>query len=168
MIANSQERIVIFNWTEGNPKFSYYSPRVEHRDYASPEKASQHMTKSVFIPGTDMAVTATKGGDILVWDKSLILEGIGEANEKRLIKVVALNAVKDAKGPFISITMLTTVHDDYLVVGNSDGSIRFYDFKFKVIAWFEDVQLNVIKSISFSKRPRSTAIPPQVELHNEN
>lgn len=115
-----------------------------------------------------MAVTATKGGDILVWDKSLILEGIGEANEKRLIKVVALNAVKDAKGPFISITMLTTVHDDYLVVGNSDGSIRFYDFKFKVIAWFEDVQLNVIKSISFSKRPRSTAIPPQVELHNEN
>lgn len=107
-----------------------------------------------------MAVTATKGGDILVWDKSLILEGIGEANEKRLIKVVALNAVKDAKGPFISITMLTTVHDDYLVVGNSDGSIRFYDFKFKVIAWFEDVQLNVVKSISFSKRPRSTAIPP--------
>jgi cilia- and flagella-associated protein 251 len=24
--------------------------------------------------------------------------------------------------------MLTTVHDQYLVVGNQDGSIRFYDF----------------------------------------
>jgi hypothetical protein len=122
------------------------------------------MTKSVFIPGTEMAVTATNGGDILVWDKSLILEGIGEANEKRLIKVVVLNAVKDPKGPFIAITMLTTIHDQYLVVGNSDGSIRFYDFKFKVVAWFEDLSLNVIKSISFSRRARREAIAPPFEM----
>jgi|TARA_B100000780_G_C20767476_1_gene304773 hypothetical protein len=35
-----------------------------------------------------MAVTGTNIGKILVWDKSLIIEGIGEQNEKRLIKVV--------------------------------------------------------------------------------
>ena len=126
------------------------------------------MTKSVFIPTTEMAVTATKGGDILVWDKSLILEGVGEANEKRLIKVVTLNAVKDPKGPYIAITMLTTIHDQYLVCGNNDGSIRFYDFKFKVVAWFEDMNLHTIKSISFSKRQRRVAIAPPVNIHDDN
>jgi hypothetical protein len=38
-----------------------------------------------------MAVTGTDKGDILVWDESLIIEGVGEQNEKRLIKVVTLN-----------------------------------------------------------------------------
>ena len=121
------------------------------------------MTKSVFIPGTEMAVTATKGGDLLVWDKSLILEGIGEANEKRLIKIVTLNPSKYSKSPFVSITMLNTVHN-YLVVGNSDGSIRFYDFKFKIVAWFEDLNLNVIKSISFSQRKPKAAISAKIDL----
>ena len=115
-----------------------------------------------------MAVTANKGGDILVWDKSLILEGVGEANEKRLIKVVTLNAVKDPKGPYIAITMLTTIHDQYLVCGNNDGSIRFYDFKFKVVAWFEDMNLHTIKSISFSKRQRRVAVAPPVNIHDDN
>jgi len=98
-------------WTEGNSKFEFYSPRIEKRDFASTDKSAEDLTKSVFIPKTDMAVTANKGGDILVWDKSVILEGVGEANEKRLIKVVTLNAVKDPKGPYTAITMLTTVHD---------------------------------------------------------
>jgi len=46
---------------------------------------------------------------------------------------------------------LTTVHDQYLVCGNQDGTIRFYDFFFKVVSWFEDMHFNTIKSISFSK-----------------
>jgi hypothetical protein len=46
--------------------------------------------------------------------------------------------------------MLMTIHDQYLVCGNSDGTLRFYDFHFKVVAWFEELNLNTIKSISFS------------------
>lgn len=168
LIANSQERVTFLQWTEGNSKFEFYSPRIEKRDFASTDKSAEDLTKSVFIPTTEMAVTANKGGDILVWDKSLILEGVGEANEKRLIKVVTLNAVKDPKGPYIAITMLTTIHDQYLVCGNNDGSIRFYDFKFKVVAWFEDMNLHTIKSISFSKRQRRVAIAPPVNIHDDN
>lgn len=92
-----------------------------------------------------MAVTASNIGVILVWDKSLIIEGIGEQNEKRLIKIVTLN------GNGLPINILTTVHDKYLVCGNSDGYIRFYDFFFKIVAWFEEIYMNNIKSISFSK-----------------
>ncbi len=75
----------------------------------------------MFIPGTDMAVTGTEGGDILVFDRSLIIEGIGEADQKRLIKVVMFDSST-------SINQLLTIDNEYLVVGNSDGTIRFYDF----------------------------------------
>lgn len=91
-----------------------------------------------------MAVTGTNAGDLLVWDRSLIIEGIGEQNEKRLIKIVPLNA------NYSPINNLMTVHDQYLVCGNSDGTLRFYDFHFKVVAWFEDLNLSTVKSISFS------------------
>jgi hypothetical protein len=86
----------------------YYAPRVDPTDFTGAERADCDLTKSVFIPGTEMAVTGTEGGDIIVWDKSLILEGIGEPNEKRLIKVVTLNT---QESPFCGINMLTTVHD---------------------------------------------------------
>ena len=99
-----------------------------------------------------MAVTGTDAGDLLVWDRSLIIEGIGEQNEKRLIKIVPLNA------NYSPINMLMTIHDQYLVCGNSDGTLRFYDFHFKVVAWFEELNLNTIKSISFSNtEPKPTA-----------
>ena len=109
------------------------------------EKAEAPFTKTIFIPGTDMAVTGTGKGDILVWDRSLIIEGIGEQNEKRLIKIVTFNQNN------LPINILTTVHDQYLVCGNQDGTIKFYDFYFKIVAWFEELNLSTIKSISFSK-----------------
>ena len=56
-------------------------------------------------------------------------------------------------GHFDAITMLLTVDNQYLVVGNSDGTIRFYDFTFKAEAWFEkELNLGTIKSISFSNK----------------
>lgn len=98
-----------------------------------------------------MAVTGTDQGDILVWDRSLIIEGIGEQNEKRLVKIVFLNTSN-----YQPINILQTVHDEYLVCGNSDGTIRFYDFGFKLVAWFEDLSFSTVKSISFSKtEPRA-------------
>lgn len=97
----------------------------------------------MFIPNSEVAVTGTDSGEILVFDRSLIIEGIGEADQKRLIKIVTLNQKT-------SINQLMTIDNKYLVVGNSDGTIRFYDFQFKVAAWFENLNLYAIKSISFS------------------
>lgn len=85
-----------------------YSPKIDSSDFTGTERYVAYLTKSVFIPGSDMAVTGTEAGDIIVWDKSLILEGIGEPNEKRLVKVVTLNTKEN---PFVGINMLTTVHD---------------------------------------------------------
>jgi len=61
------------------------------------------------------------------------------------------------------ITILTTAHDKYLVCGFGDGKIKFYDFQFKIMAWFDDLYFHRIKSISFSKKkplPSSTKKEP--------
>jgi len=144
LCSNGKERVLFLNWEEGVSQFQYYSPRIEKKDFADKKKAMALWTKTVFIPNSFMAVTASNIGVILVWDKSLIIEGIGEQNEKRLIKIVTLN------GNGLPINILTTVHDKYLVCGNSDGTIRFYDFFFKIVAWFEEIYMNNVKSISFS------------------
>jgi len=62
-----------------------------------------------------------------------------------LIKIVTFNQNN------ATINILMTVHDEYLVCGNADGTIRFYDFHFKVVAWFEELNFSTIKGISFSK-----------------
>lgn len=143
--SNGKERVLFLSWEPNVPTFQYYSPRIEKKDFSGKDKSEAHFTKTVFIPGREMAVTGTNAGDLLVWDRSLIIEGIGEQNEKRLIKIVPLNA------NLSPINMLMTVHEQYLVCGNSDGTIRFYDFAFKVVAWFEELNLSTVKSISFSR-----------------
>ena len=94
---------------------------------------------------------------ILVWDRSLIIEGLGEQNEKRLIKIVQLN---NGNHP---INILTT-HHNYQVCGNYEGTIRFYDFNFKIVAWFEDCLFSNVKSISFSK---TDPIPCNQDYYNQ-
>lgn len=42
------------------------------------------------------------------------------------------------------------IEDRFLVVGSSNGSIRFYDDQYRIEAWFEDVDLGAIHTISFS------------------
>jgi len=50
---------------------------------------------------------------------------------------VTLSTVLDLKtGLGIAIQTLN-IHWDYLVCGFSDGAVWFYDFHFKIKAWFE-------------------------------
>jgi len=92
-------------------------------------------TKTIFLPTTEKAVTGTTNGEILVWEVSKIKTGIGQVGEKRLEKIVQLNVEANKNS---AINILLTVDNRYLVCGNADGTIRFYDFFFKAEAWFED------------------------------
>lgn len=142
LATNGTERVVYLNWERGVKQFQYYAPRIPIKEIN--KKGSEiQLTKTVFIPNQETAVTATSNGMILVWDKSLIIEGLGEQNEKRVIKTVLLN------NGYKPINILTT-HLNYLVCGNYEGTIRFYDFNFKIVAWFEDCLFSNVKSISFS------------------
>jgi len=158
LVTNGQERVLFFNWEKGVSQFQYYSPRAENKDYPDKARALSKYTKSVFIPNQETAVTATNMGLILVWDRSLIIEGLGEQNEKRLIKIVQLN---NGNHP---INILST-HHNYLVCGNYEGTIRFYDFNFKIVAWFEDCLFSNVKSISFS---HTAPKPSTVDHQNDS
>lgn len=151
LASNGKQRVLFLNWQEGVSQFQYYSPRIEKKDFHEKKKANADFTKTVFIPGEEMAVTGTCIGMILVWARSLIIDGIGEQNEKRLIKIVTLN------GAGAQINILTTIHDKYLVCGNTGGTIQFYDFQFKIMAWFDEMDFTTIKSISFSKKKPAPA-----------
>lgn len=87
-----------------------------------------------------------------------------------MIKVVTLSTFLDSLGNGIAIETLA-IHHEYLVCGFQDGAVRFYDFHFKIKAWFEhlwafgekdkqskeeedrDSMLMPVKSISFSNTP---------------
>ena len=99
---------------------------------------------------------------IFVWEVSKIKTGIGQIGEKKLEKIVSLNIDQSA------INILLTV-DNYLVCGNADGTIRFYDVFFKAEAWFEDQNLSSVKSISFSKKsPTASATDSHIDQEKAN
>ena len=150
--TNADDRVSFMKWTEASGTISYYSPNLSKKEFANQSKHQQSLTKTVFLPGTEKAVTGTEGGDILVWEVSKIKTGIGQPGERKLEKVVILNNDNFNKVDFISINILLTVGQKYLVCGNADGTIRFYDFNFKAAAWFEEQDLSTIKSISFSNK----------------
>lgn len=154
LVTNASKRVLFLKWEPGLSKFQYYSPEnPNHKDYGETQggkKGIGEFTKTVFMPGSNIAVTGDENGYLLVWDRSLIIEGVGEQSEKRLSKIVHLGNM--------SINTLM-IYDRYLVCGNSNGSIRFYDQDFKVVAWFEDIDVNQVKSISFSIDPPVPANP---------
>ena len=121
IVTNGRARVFFLNWDTDMQMFEYYSPQVPKSAFSKKEKTNSKFTQSVFIPDDRQAVTASDKGDILVWAVSLIVDGIAQPDEKRLIKVVTVNQNN------IRINNLT-IHNEYLVTGNADGSIRFYDF----------------------------------------
>jgi cilia- and flagella-associated protein 251 len=153
--------VIFAKWFDGQSTLSYYSPSSSKKEFSAPMKQNSHFTKTVFLPGTERAVTGTEGGDILVWEVSKIKTGIGSPGDRKLEKVVTLNPDVIDKSHFVAINILLTVDDTYLVCGNQDGTIRFYDFGFKAEAWFEGQNLSTIKSISFSKRTARQAKGPK-------
>lgn len=43
------------------------------------------------------------------------------------------------------------VHERLIIIGTTTGSIRFYDFRFRIVCWFENIGLSCVTSISFAK-----------------
>ena len=64
VVTNGLKRVIFWSWAEGSWK--YYSPPISMRDFKQPVG---DFTQSVFIPGTDLAATATVDGDICMWSQ---------------------------------------------------------------------------------------------------
>jgi WD40 repeat protein len=154
MVCHGSKQIAFLSWREDADEIEYYMPIISPSSFSKKEKQSAEFTSTVFIPESTKAVTATELGDLLVWDISLIVDGMAHTDEKRLTKVLELHQDNTA------ISTLT-IHGEYLVTGNYDGSIRFYDFDLKICSWFENLDLGCIKSISFADLPPVLAAEPE-------
>ena len=162
IVCHGKKQIAFLSWREDAEEIEYYMPIIPSSSFSKKEKQSAEFTSTVFIPESTKAVTSTEQGDLLVWDMSLIVDGMAHTDEKRLTKVLELHQ---------DCTAIHTlmVQEDYLVTGNKDGSVRFYDFDLKICAWFENLDLGCIKSISFATgSPAMSEEEENDELMNED
>jgi len=61
------------------------------------------------------------------------------------------NKIDQMKKNMVSTAIsVLKIEDRFLVVGSSNGSVRFYDDQYRIEAWFEDIDLGSIHTISFS------------------
>lgn len=114
------------------------------------KQKSVEYTQSTFLNKSTMAVTATTAGYVIVWD---ICEALCKENEvktdRRKIKTVQLLNNKKETSDKDIINFLIN-YNDYIVIGSGDGAIKFYDYKFIIVRWFEVIcfknfQKNFIK-----------------------
>ena len=135
MVSNGTS-VVIF-WSMADGELTYYSPPLSDHEFKQPIGA---LTQSVFFPNSTKAVTATADGDCVLWDRVDTGPEV-VTNERRASKVVKLHTS--------AVTYLVTT-GDYLVSGGVDGHLRFFDFEFRIIAWFEDLDAGCVASLSFA------------------
>lgn len=50
-----------------------------------------------------------------------------------------------------------------MVIGSSNGCVRFYDDQYRIEAWFEDIGIGSIHTISFSSETTSSKNPDAEE-----
>jgi len=145
-IVSNGASIVIF-WSFADGVLTYYSPPLNASDF---KQSIGALTQSLFLPDSTKAVTATVDGDAILWDCA---DGEGDltTTERSASKVVRLHSG--------SVPVLQTV-GEYLVSGGTDGHVRFFDFEFRIIAWFEDLDAGAVTSLSFAVPPPATKRPP--------
>lgn len=148
VITNGKKHVFFWNWESG--ELTSYQPKLSAKDF---QQSVAEYTTSAFI-GADSAVTGTVDGDVVQWDVGFEDPPDGSDAGVAAPAVKPRSALKIIRlGEGHSINYLAAI-DDYVVCGTSDGAVRFYDLRFRIIAWFEDLNAGSVTSVSFaSNRP---------------
>lgn len=138
LVSNGDSRVCF--WTVGGgSRLAHTSPTVSARDF---KQSIGQFTVSAFMPQdpSGRAVTGTADGDVVVWERAVGLDA-GGAPRRRAVKVVQLHQA--------AITCLVN-YGAYLVSGGAEGYVRWFDGKFRLEAWFEELAAGGVHSISFA------------------
>ena len=149
LVTNGSQRVIFWNWN--TPRLEFYAPPFVQKEFCQVVGA---FTRSLFIPNSKQAITATEDGDLILWDALKNNEKDKKDSEilkrpvdRRAVKIIRVSGGEGTHG--IAISVLTDV-EGYIVVGNVDGTVRFYDADFRIVAWYEALKSGPISSISFS------------------
>jgi len=156
IVTNGKERVIFWNWEQR--KLNYYSPPLSQRDFKQTVGA---FTQSVFIPDSTQAVTATIDGDLVLWDRSLVGQGKGNSQpgDKRAVKIIRVSG-SDRQGNAVGYM---SPSEGFLVIGTDDGAVRFFDYQFRLVAWFEDLEAGPVTSVSFANTRPALGDPSNEE-----
>ncbi|XP_049434683.1 cilia- and flagella-associated protein 251 isoform X2 [Epinephelus fuscoguttatus] len=140
LLSSSESQVLFYSRAEGSLQYSALEPKKPFsKTSRTVELASGSFSQSVFHWREPQILTATAAGSIVVWN----LED-SAANQSLCVraKVVALQ-----EDPITALT----ITDSCIVTGDTQGCIRFYDEAFLLLTWYNELNLDAIVSISFSK-----------------
>lgn len=138
LITNGDHSIIFWQWNQSTEELSYYSPPVTARDLKKP---IGHLIYSRYLPENDDVILSTSEGSIIHIVRDPFAAHQGLEAEHKPIKVISLHK---------SAVTTLEIHNNYIVTGGADGCVKFFDFEFRLIAWFEEIKAGPITSISFA------------------
>ncbi|XXQ31697.1 Cilia- and flagella-associated protein 251 [Plasmodiophora brassicae] len=135
-------------WTvasNGDPAATYYERQLDTAANAS--RPVGDMTVSSYSFHKEEVLSGTTTGTIIVWGHQF-----GQTRRRQLRCV-----------PMASTSSIITVDtiNELIVVGTQDQALRFLDFQFRLIYWFEDFNYGPINSLSFANVPQPTQATPK-------
>ncbi|XP_071945536.1 cilia- and flagella-associated protein 251-like [Antedon mediterranea] len=161
LVSNSDRQVVFYAWE--NDKFEYVAPPLTDEDF---NRVVGNYSQSIFRSGTTGALTATSVGNVVVWDNNRPISGpisLKPSPNKKAFKLVRLQE----RG----ITVLTT-SEKYVVTGDVNGHVKFYDQQLRVSNWYNEFNVGPINSISFEYVPNfspdeleSGSYPPDATIN---
>ncbi|CAM9670144.1 unnamed protein product, partial [Chrysoparadoxa australica] len=160
LVSCSQKKTMFWSWAEG--ELRGYVPKMSRHDFGTTYGA---FTGVCFLPGTTQALTSTAFGEVVLWDcvdgpgafGSLAYKHDLQDEDPETAALALHNSRKSAikvlnlsESAIHHASTVSTGGDSYVVLAGEDGAVRFYDFKFRLEAWFEDIDAGPITSLSFT------------------
>ncbi|XP_064612327.1 cilia- and flagella-associated protein 251-like isoform X2 [Liolophura sinensis] len=159
IVTNSESQVIFYNWEPG--RMEYYAPPLTDQDFNKPVG---RYSQSIFQSNSSRALTATSIGNLVVWESN---KPITKAHnlpsaDKKPLKIIRLQE----KG----INVLT-VTDQFIVVGDTAGHVKFFDQSLKLVNWYQSFNLGSVNSLSFEYvdnfsqvAPESSKYPPDATI----
>ncbi|KAL8424252.1 hypothetical protein Efla_002870 [Eimeria flavescens] len=128
VLTNGRRRVLFWYWRYEDVTFHFYSPALQSKLF---KQKIGDITTSTFVPRSTKAITGTTDGDVVIWNLSLILDGLSRPDERRAVSILRLRNS--------CVMCLKTFKDQWIVAGFADGGISFYDPQLRLIRCFEDI-----------------------------
>ena len=153
LVLNSSSTVYFAHWTQ--PTSSTDTAAITIASPSLPAKQGKRvqLTQSTFIPHTNRAVTATHSGHLIVFDSASSSSTTTTATRTSATQPTIRTAIKQLKLVRAAIRVLLCV-GSWLVCGCDDGSVRWFDYQFRIVAWWEDsLGRGEVRSLSFDDMP---------------
>lgn len=141
LVTTGAKSVSYWNWDD--LLLEHYVGAVSKTDLGN---FSGRFVSTIFLPSTENCITATSDGYVVVWENK---NDVPVKKNSDLFSTMKI-ATKVLRLVECGITSLIATANDYMAIACDDGAVRFYDYFLRLEAWFEDLSVGSITSLSFS------------------